>query len=88
MPNNTDPLAFASDADIANAAPNLKLPIPPRVRDGPEVPWIGPNHAAYCKAHAETIGEHVDDWWAKVRLNPPQWRAVAPGSSTAKAMFG
>ena len=43
-----------------------KHPIPSRIADGPEVPYIGPHFEAYKKAHAETIGENSDKWWAKV----------------------
>jgi acetyl-CoA synthetase len=41
-------------------------PVPPRMTDGSEVPFIGPNLEAYKKAHAETVGENADKWWAKV----------------------
>ena len=41
-------------------------PVPPRMLDGPEVPYIGPNIEAYRKAHADTVGENADKWWAKV----------------------
>ena len=44
-------------------------PIPPRLLNGPEVPYIGPNIEAYRKAHAETVGENADKWWAKVCRN-------------------
>ena len=43
-------------------------PIPPRVKDGPEVPFIGPHYQGYLKAHAETVGPAADKWWAKVCL--------------------
>ena len=42
-------------------------PVPPRLRDGAEVPYVGPNFEAYRKAHVETVGENADKWWAKVR---------------------
>ena len=42
-------------------------PVPARLKDGPEVPYIGPNLEAYKKAHAETVGANADKWWAKVR---------------------
>jgi hypothetical protein len=41
-------------------------PVPSRLSDGPEVPFIGPNFEAYKKAHAETVGPNADKWWAKV----------------------
>ena len=41
-------------------------PVPPRMTNGTEVPFIGPNMEAYKKAHAETVGENADKWWAKV----------------------
>ena len=43
-------------------------PVPPRMTDGAEVPFIGPNIEAYQKAHAESVGENADKWWAKVSL--------------------
>ena len=43
-----------------------KLPVPPRLSQGSEVPHIGPNFEAYQKAHAETVGPAADKWWAKV----------------------
>ena len=43
-------------------------PVPPRLLDGPEVSYIGPNIEAYRKAYAETVGENADKWWAKVSL--------------------
>lgn len=49
-------------SDLASAHP-----VPSRLRDGPEVPFIGPNMEAYKKAHAESVGPHADKWWAKVR---------------------
>lgn len=30
-------------------------------------PHVGPNLAAYRAAHAETVGEGSDKWWAEVR---------------------
>lgn len=44
-----------------------KHPVPSRLIDGPEVPYIGPHYEAYQKAHAETVGPAADKWWAKVR---------------------
>ena len=44
-------------------------PVPPRMRDGAEVPYIGPNLEAYKKAHAETVGPNADKWWAQVSLH-------------------
>ena len=44
-----------------------KLPVPPRLSEGSEVPYIGPNFEAYKKAHAESVGPAADKWWAKVR---------------------
>lgn len=41
-------------------------PVPSRLQDGPEVPFIGPNIEAYRKAHAESVGPNADNWWAKV----------------------
>ena len=47
-----------------------KHPVPPRLKDGPEVPYIGPHLEAYQKAHAETVGPAADKWWAKVSSIP------------------
>ena len=45
-------------------------PIPSRLLDGPEVPFIGPHLEAYKKMHAETVGPNADKWWAKVGHGP------------------
>lgn len=41
-------------------------PIAPRLKNGPKSPHIGPDIDAYRAAHALTIAEDSDEWWAKV----------------------
>ncbi|EKM57151.1 uncharacterized protein PHACADRAFT_119425 [Phanerochaete carnosa HHB-10118-sp] len=48
-------------------------PIPPRMRNGTEVPFIGPNFEAYKKAHAETVGPNADQWWAQMARELLHW---------------
>lgn len=48
-------------------------PVPPRLLDGPEVPYIGPNIEAYRKAYAETVGEDSDKWWGRMAMELLHW---------------
>jgi acetyl-CoA synthetase len=46
-------------------------PVAPRLsgkagKAGHKEPHVGPNLAAYRAAHAETVGEGSDAWWAEV----------------------
>lgn len=41
-------------------------PVAPRLKDGPKIPHLGPDIDAYGAAHALTIAENSDEWWAKV----------------------
>jgi acetyl-CoA synthetase len=41
-------------------------PVAPRMLNGHKKPHIGPNVHAYKAAHAETIGQDSDKWWAAV----------------------
>lgn len=40
-------------------------PVAPRVKNGP-TPHLGPDIDAYRAAHALTIAEDSDEWWAQV----------------------
>ncbi|GJE91599.1 acetate--CoA ligase [Phanerochaete sordida] len=48
-------------------------PVPPRLQNGSEVPYIGPNIEAYKKAHAESIGPNADKWWGKMARETLHW---------------
>ncbi|KAI0342470.1 acetyl-coenzyme a synthetase [Trametopsis cervina] len=50
-----------------------KHPVPSRLSQGPEVPFIGPNLEAYQKAHAESVGPAADKWWAKMARETLHW---------------
>lgn len=41
-------------------------PVAPRLKNGPKTPHLGPDIDAYRAAHAQTIAENSDEWWAKV----------------------
>jgi acetyl-CoA synthetase len=41
-------------------------PVAPRVALGPKTPHVGPDIHAYRAAHALTVGDASDEWWAKV----------------------
>ena len=43
-------------------------PVAPRLKNGPKIPHLGPDIDAYKAAHASTIAEDSDEWWAKVRI--------------------
>jgi len=45
-------------------------PVAPRMKNGAKTPHVGPDIEAYQKAHAATIGEESDEWWANVRSIP------------------
>ena len=42
------------------------VPIRLQAKDGDPKPHIGPSIDDYKKAHAETVGEGSDAWWAEV----------------------
>jgi acetyl-CoA synthetase len=47
--------------------PIVTHPVAPRlVPGGTHTPHVGPDLAAYKAAHADTVGEGSDEWWAKV----------------------
>ena len=56
-----------SDA-VPTPAPIPKHPVAPRLTDGQKKPHVGPDIAAYRHAHAQTIGEQSDEWWARVNV--------------------
>ncbi|KAJ7080109.1 hypothetical protein C8R44DRAFT_824442 [Mycena epipterygia] len=39
-------------------------PVAPRMAGGKHTPHVGPDLAAYQAAHAETVGDKSDEWWA------------------------
>lgn len=41
-------------------------PVAPRLKNGPKTPHLGPDIHAYRTAHAQTVAEDSDEWWAKV----------------------
>lgn len=41
-------------------------PVAPRLKNGPKTPHIAPDIDAYRAAHALTVAENSDEWWAKV----------------------
>ncbi|KAF8175942.1 hypothetical protein K438DRAFT_1608038 [Mycena galopus ATCC 62051] len=44
--------------------PVVTHPVAPRMAGGAHTPHVGPDLAAYKAAHAETVGEGSDEWWA------------------------
>lgn len=44
-------------------------PIAPRLKNGSKIPHIGPDIDAYKAAHAVTVAEDSDEWWAKVCIS-------------------
>ena len=47
-------------------------PVAPRMKESHKhykKPHVGPHLDAYKAAHAETIGDESDKWWAKVCLH-------------------
>ncbi|KAF5373428.1 hypothetical protein D9615_009446 [Tricholomella constricta] len=50
-----------------------KYPIAPRLANGPKTPHIGPHLQAYQDAHALTVGDASDEWWAKVARETLYW---------------
>ncbi|KAJ7761786.1 hypothetical protein B0H16DRAFT_1719430 [Mycena metata] len=48
-------------------------PVAPRLANGTHKPHVGPDVAAYQKAHAETIGESSDEWWATKAREMLHW---------------
>ena len=42
-------------------------PVAPRLRNGPKTPHVGPTKDHYHEHHSQTVGEHSDKWWEKVR---------------------
>jgi acetyl-CoA synthetase len=48
-------------------------PVAPRMKNGAKTPHVGPDIGAYRKAHAVTIGEGSDEWWAKIARQTLHW---------------
>ncbi|KAH9903296.1 acetate--CoA ligase [Cubamyces lactineus] len=48
-------------------------PIPPRLKDGPKTPHIGPHFHAYKSIHSQTVGHESDAWWAKIAKETLHW---------------
>ncbi|KAJ6467834.1 hypothetical protein C8R45DRAFT_474222 [Mycena sanguinolenta] len=44
--------------------PIVTHPVAPRMAGGTHTPHVGPDIDAYKAAHAETVGEGSDEWWA------------------------
>lgn len=60
-------------ADAMNPDPEMEVqtfPVAPRLThpDRP-TPYVGPGIGDYRKAHAQTVGQPSDEWWAKVQSN-------------------
>lgn len=54
-------------AIMAESTESIPLhPVAPRLKDGPKTPHLGPDIDSYRAAHALTIAEDSDEWWAKV----------------------
>lgn len=45
------------------------IPVKCKPGNGLPTPHVGPDLESYKKAHALTIGEHRETFWAKVRLH-------------------
>ncbi|KAG8216213.1 hypothetical protein J3R82DRAFT_8246 [Butyriboletus roseoflavus] len=48
-------------------------PVAPRLKNGPRTPHLGPDIDAHTAAHALTIAEDSDEWWAKVARETLHW---------------
>jgi len=44
-------------------------PVAPRLKDGPEKPYVGPTINEYKASHAQTVGPNSDEWWEKVGVD-------------------
>ncbi|KAJ6473430.1 acetate--CoA ligase [Mycena vitilis] len=53
--------------------PVITHPVAPRLVDGTHTPHVGPDLAAYRAAHAETVGEGSDAWWATKARETLHW---------------
>ncbi|KAJ7859513.1 hypothetical protein B0H14DRAFT_629195 [Mycena olivaceomarginata] len=54
--------------------PIVTHPVAPRlVPGGTHTPHVGPDLAAYKAAHADTVGEGSDEWWAKKANETLHW---------------
>ncbi|KAJ7356480.1 hypothetical protein DFH08DRAFT_849166 [Mycena albidolilacea] len=54
--------------------PIITHPVAPRlVPGGTHTPHVGPDLAAYKAAHADTVGEGSDEWWAKKANETLHW---------------
>lgn len=56
---NPDP---EMQVDVFPVAPRLTQPDRP-------TPYVGPGVGDYRAAHAATVGDGSDEWWAKVRFS-------------------
>ncbi|KAG5352664.1 Acetyl-coenzyme A synthetase [Termitomyces sp. J132] len=50
-----------------------KFPVASRVTAGTRTPHVGPDIHAYKAAHAATVGEGSDEWWAKIARETLHW---------------
>ncbi|KAJ7019350.1 acetate--CoA ligase [Mycena alexandri] len=48
-------------------------PVAARMTSGKHTPHVGPDVAAYSKAHAETVGASSDEWWAAKAREMLHW---------------
>ncbi|KAF8636303.1 hypothetical protein AX17_003644 [Amanita inopinata Kibby_2008] len=48
-------------------------PVAPRVKEGLNIPHIGPDIHTYRVAHAESLGHESDIWWAKMARETLHW---------------
>ncbi|KAH9962214.1 hypothetical protein BC827DRAFT_1260313 [Russula dissimulans] len=48
-------------------------PVAPRVKDGPEKPYVGPTINEYKALHGQTVGPNSDEWWDKVAREALHW---------------
>ncbi|KAF7762362.1 hypothetical protein Agabi119p4_8955 [Agaricus bisporus var. burnettii] len=48
-------------------------PVAPRVAQGTKTPHVGPDIHAYRAAHAQTVGDGSDEWWAKIARETLHW---------------
>ncbi|KAF7326595.1 Acetyl-coenzyme A synthetase [Mycena sanguinolenta] len=53
--------------------PIITHPVAPRMAGGTHKPHVGPDIAAYKAAHAETVGEGSDEWWATKAKEMLHW---------------
>ncbi|KAG6380401.1 hypothetical protein JVT61DRAFT_8520 [Boletus reticuloceps] len=48
-------------------------PVAPRLKNGPKTPHLGPDIDAYRAAHALTVADDSEEWWAKVARETLHW---------------